>query len=174
MEVIVPLCLATDRSDLTLRQITIADAPALLLAIKNNQPELRLYFDDTFRETLSLEKIEDVILRPKNAKKLRLGLRLRGALVGEVTFYPIREYPPCAIEIGYWVDREYRGVDLAPCAVHTAMQYAYEQWDVEYVQAYVHPDNYASKRVLEKLGYTLAKYGDEYHQYLIERPSPRT
>ncbi len=58
-------------------------------------------------------------------------------------------------EIGYWLGEPFWGKGIATKAVKLATKYAFEELKFERLHAGVFETNDASKRVLEKCGYTL-------------------
>jgi RimJ/RimL family protein N-acetyltransferase len=61
----------------------------------------------------------------------------------------------CGAEIGYWLAEPFWGRGIATSAVRTATAHALSQAELWRVFAPVFPWNSASRRVLEKAGYTL-------------------
>lgn len=56
-------------------------------------------------------------------------------------------------EIGYWVARPFWGRGIATAAVHAACEYAFAEWKLVRIHAYVFDFNLGSARVLEKNGF---------------------
>jgi [ribosomal protein S5]-alanine N-acetyltransferase len=76
-------------------------------------------------------------------------------------------------DIGWHLLREHWGQGLATEAAQASRDYAFVQLGVKRLVAQIHPENYASRRVAEKIGMTLQK---EYHHwrglrllYVLER-----
>ena len=57
-------------------------------------------------------------------------------------------------EVGYLLDAPYWGKGYATEAARASLYYAFEQCALNYIIALVHPDNIASRRVIEKCGMT--------------------
>ena len=76
-----------------------------------------------------------------------------------------------AVEIGYGVDAAYEGKGYATEAATALMAWAYAQKDVYWIQAEAEPNNAASQRVLEKLGFQpTGEIGEEGPRYEKEKP----
>lgn len=58
------------------------------------------------------------------------------------------------VEIGYGLSEEYRGHGYATEAAKAVVRYAFEQAGQDVLVAIVKPENSASRRVIEKLGFT--------------------
>ena len=56
-------------------------------------------------------------------------------------------------EVGYMLSRDHWGRGYAREAVHAVLRFAFERLDLHRVEADVHPDNSASLRLLERLGF---------------------
>lgn len=68
---------------------------------------------------------------------------------------------PRIADLGYWLTRSARGRGLGPSAVGLLVPWALGQNGIEAVDAFVHPDNAVSKRLLERAGFT--NVGSERH-----------
>lgn len=75
-----------------------------------------------------------------------------------------------AIEIGYGIDEAYRGHGYTAEAVERLMRWAFGQKNVYFIEAETAPDNAASQRILQKLGFTPFGYGEEGPRFEKERP----
>ena len=55
--------------------------------------------------------------------------------------------------LGYWVDRRYAGQGICPTAVAMVTDHCFGPVGLHRVEANVRPENHASRRVVEKLGF---------------------
>ncbi|MEZ5995073.1 MAG: GNAT family protein [Hyphomonadaceae bacterium] len=76
------------------------------------------------------------------------------ALVGGVTLSNIRRGVAQTASLGYWAGQEHAGNGYTTSAVRAVLRYAFEDLDLHRVEAACQPDNIASRRVLEKAGFT--------------------
>ena len=74
------------------------------------------------------------------------------ALVGRVTVHRIEWGAECGASLGYWVAREWTGRGIAPRAVALAADHAFRQ-GIHRLEIAVRPENTASLRVVDKLGF---------------------
>lgn len=79
-------------------------------------------------------------------------VRKDGANIGNLSFKGIPEEG--IVEIGYGIGEEYRGYGYATEALETMLEWAFDQPGVTCVAAEIAPENAASRRVLEKCGFT--------------------
>jgi len=77
----------------------------------------------------------------------------RGKLVGQLTVGGIAWGSLRAAHIGYWVDREVAGRGIIPTAVALASDHCWNGLGLHRVEINIRPENVASCRVVEKLGF---------------------
>jgi len=76
------------------------------------------------------------------------------ALLGGVTLSNIRRGVAQTASLGYWTGQAFAGQGYMTAAVRAVLRYAWEDLDLHRVEAACQPDNAASRRVLEKAGFT--------------------
>lgn len=57
------------------------------------------------------------------------------------------------MEVGYLIDKAHQGKGFAYEAVHAALEFGFKELNLHRIEAQLHPDNSASARLLEKLGF---------------------
>lgn len=144
-----PITLSTEREGLTLRQLTIEDAPAYFEAIDANREHLSQFGDETADKYPDLEAVEQSILEPKNPDKVRLGIWDDETFVGSINLTPDEDGK--AAEVGYWLDGRHTGHGYATLATTALSKYAAPKFQRLYAE--VVDGNEASARVLERSGY---------------------
>lgn len=77
-----------------------------------------------------------------------------------------------ARELGYWIGRPYWGHGYATFGVERLLHFAFVQLQLSQVQACSLESNTASRRVLEKQGFQLARL-DVHQDPLLKRPDER-
>jgi len=74
-------------------------------------------------------------------------------------------------EVGFLLDRPFWGKGYATEAALASLRYGFEHFSLDHIIALVHPDNLASRRVIEKCGMTymemLSLWGIELIRYQI-------
>ncbi len=75
-------------------------------------------------------------------------------LVGGVTLSNIRRGVAQMASLGYWAGEKFSGQGYITNAVRAVVRHAFEDLDLHRVEAACQPDNIASRRVLEKAGFT--------------------
>jgi [ribosomal protein S5]-alanine N-acetyltransferase len=77
------------------------------------------------------------------------------ALLGGVTLSNVRRGVAQTASLGYWAGQMHAGKGYITAAVRAVLRYGWEDLDLHRVEAACQPDNMASRRVLEKTGFTL-------------------
>lgn len=65
-------------------------------------------------------------------------------------------------QIGYWLDQKYAGRNVMPTAVAMAVDYCLFELRLHRIEVAIRPENKASLRVVEKLGFTEVGYAPRY------------
>lgn len=99
----------------------------------------------------------------KNKTDIRWGIELKetGKLIGDCGFGHIDE-PKCPTELGYMISKEYWNCGYMTEALSKMLCYGFQKLNLHRVQAWTHPDNKASSRVLLKHGFVHEGFLREY------------
>ena len=87
-----------------------------------------------------------------------------GRLVGQVSVSSVVRGASDSGSVGYWVDQRVAGRGVVPTAVALAVDHVFERGGLHRVEAAVRPENAASLRVVEKLGF---RREGRYERYLF-------
>lgn len=93
--------------------------------------------------------------RAKSGIALAMERSVDGLLIGVIGFGLDADGTP---ELGWWVGRDYWGQGFATEAARRLIRHLFDDLGFPSVWASAHPDNAASRRVMEKLGLTLANH----------------
>jgi ribosomal-protein-alanine N-acetyltransferase len=85
----------------------------------------------------------------------QFAIDLNGLAIGGIGVELFDDVHRLTAEIGYWVGEPYWGQGIATAALTQMSRYAFAEFPLERIQALVFEWNPASRRVLEKAGYTL-------------------
>ncbi len=88
-------------------------------------------------------------------RSLAWAMTLDGRLVGQVTLAGITLGSLRAASIGYWIDARVAGRGLTPMAVAMAADHCFTVLKLHRLEIVIRPENTASLRVVEKLGFRL-------------------
>jgi [ribosomal protein S5]-alanine N-acetyltransferase len=76
-----------------------------------------------------------------------------GSFVGQLTVGAIVWGAARSAQIGYWIDRTVAGRGVIPTAVALAVDHCFYVTGLHRIEANIRPENVASRRVVEKLGF---------------------
>jgi [ribosomal protein S5]-alanine N-acetyltransferase len=107
------------------------------------------------RHTLWMWREHRALLRlaAHRGAALPFAITVDGQFVGQVTIGGIQRFPVHSGWIGYWVASPFTGRGVASTAVAMAVAHAFTDGQLHRLDATVHPDNLASRRVLTHLGF---------------------
>ncbi|WP_371867988.1 GNAT family N-acetyltransferase [Duganella levis] len=133
---------------LQLRTVNASDAAAMFRV--HSDPETMRYFSSTAwqQPAQADEHIAKTLADYQNGSALRLAIVLAGEVIGSITLYAFdRRNHRC--EIGYILGRPYWGQRYMQEALAAMIGYAFGPLALHRLEADIHPDNIASKRLLE-------------------------
>lgn len=76
-----------------------------------------------------------------------------GQFAGELTVWHILWGPTRSAEVSYWVDERLAGRGIAPTALAMGADHCFMKLGLHRLEAGIQPENTASRRVVEKLGF---------------------
>lgn len=85
---------------------------------------------------------------------LPFAITAQGRLVGQVTVGQITRGAVNSGSLGYWVDQQMAGRGVAPAAIAVVADHCFGVGGLHRLEADVRPENTASRRVMDKLGFT--------------------
>lgn len=142
--------------ELTVRRLTVADAPSLDAAVAASVEHLRPWMPWVATEPLAVEERIALIERWEGewsaGANFGFGMFVGGEVVGACGLH--RRIGPGGIEIGYWVRVDRIGAGIATRAARLLVGAAFALDDVVVVEIHHDRANVRSGRVPEKLGFT--------------------
>lgn len=104
------------------------------------------------------------VARAGSAMPFAICLRTNGAerLVGQVTLGNIVRRAFCSAYAGYWIDARVAGRGVTPTALALAVDHAFNNGGLHRIEVNIRPENAASRRVVEKLGFREEAYHPRY------------
>ena len=76
-----------------------------------------------------------------------------GEVIGQVSVSGVLGGSVLSAQIGYWISEDYAGRGITPIAVALAVDYCFTALRLHRVEICIRPENLASLRVVEKLGF---------------------
>lgn len=108
------------------------------------------------------ELVRELRRQAKAGRTLPLAVTVDGALAGQVTVTNITRGSARWGQVGYWVDQRHAGRGVTPTAVALTVDHCLFQMGLHRIEAAIRPENTASLRVVEKLGFTEVGYAPRY------------
>ncbi|MBO9129682.1 GNAT family protein [Bacillus sp. 165] len=154
-------------SRFVLRELKLTDAP-LMFRYFSDEEVVRFYGLEPFS---SCEQAESLIMQMKNGFQTGNAIRWAIArkeddiLMGTIGFHNWSKLHYRA-EIGYEIAKEYWGQGIMTEVLHPVISYGFRQMNLNRIGATVRKENYASRKVLEKLDFLEEGALQEYQYYL--------
>jgi RimJ/RimL family protein N-acetyltransferase len=138
-----------------LRPWTLSDAEALALIADdiNVADNLRDVFPHPYSLNDAISWLSNFI--PKNDPPVYFAIIYENQLAGSIGITLKTDIYRKNVEIGYFVAQKYWGKSLATKAIKAVTSYAFRTFDIVRVYAEPFADNPASRRVLDKAGFTM-------------------
>lgn len=156
--------LKTER--LLLKQILPEDAPALF-KIRSDKAVMQ-YIDRPLAQTaddaLALIKLMTDLLKKNEAVTWGIFLKEGSPLMGTIGFWRIQKEDYRA-EIGYLLHPTLQGKGIMNEAMQAVLAYGFQAMKLHSVEANVNPQNTASFKLLEKIGFVREAYFRENYFY---------
>jgi ribosomal-protein-alanine N-acetyltransferase len=89
----------------------------------------------------------------RHGRCLPFAIFYEGELVGQLTVGGVTRGSLQGAHLGYWVDRRVAGRGIMPTAVALATDHAFWSVGLHRLEVNIRPENVASRRVVEKLGF---------------------
>jgi [ribosomal protein S5]-alanine N-acetyltransferase len=86
----------------------------------------------------------------------------RERLVGQLTLGNIVRRAFCNAYVGYWIDGRVAGRGIMPTALALVVDHAFRRGGIHRLEVNIRPENMASRRVVEKLGFREEAYHPRY------------
>jgi len=96
----------------------------------------------------------DLIRQARQGKALPFALTYDDVMIGQVTVTGITWGSARWGQIGYWIDERHAGKGIMPVAVALATDHCLRSVGLHRIEIAIRPENSASLRVVEKLGFT--------------------
>jgi ribosomal-protein-alanine N-acetyltransferase len=156
---------ALTHGDVTLRLLRVRDAKTLERLILGNREWLRPWeatnpFGPNSFDIKAMTK--GLVRQLDNQTGLPFVIEHQGQVVGQLNVANILYGSVSNAVIGYWVDPEVAGKGITPTAVALATDYLFNVVGLHRVEIDIRPENVASLRVVEKLGFRYEGLKERY------------
>jgi [ribosomal protein S5]-alanine N-acetyltransferase len=153
--------------EVLLRPLTVADGPAFQSVRRANAAWLEEWdatSPDPDAPGRTFEELVEQYDRDARAgRALPFAVEVEGRFVGQLSVGSVVLGSFRSCYVGYWVSRSVAGQMVIPTALAVAGDYVLGTLGLHRIEVNIRPDNLASRRVVEKLGFRQEAY---HHRYL--------
>lgn len=152
-----PIAIPTlHEGSVTLRPIRLRDARVLEGELLANRAWLRKWEASNPYAAMSFDtraSIRSLLIYSRSGGGLPFIVEQNGELAGQLNVSSITWGSLSSATIGYWVSEKFAGQSVTPTAVALATDYCFYQLGLHRLEICIRPENKASLRVVEKLGF---------------------
>ena len=102
--------------------------------------------------------VRDLRHQAREHRALPFAVTVDDVFVGQITVTNIVGGSARWAQVGYWIDRRYAGQNVIPTSVALVVDYCLLELGLHRIEVAIRPENTASLRVVEKLGFTEIGY----------------
>jgi [ribosomal protein S5]-alanine N-acetyltransferase len=106
--------------------------------------------------------VRDLRRQARERRALPFAVTVDDVFAGQLTVTNIVGGSARWAQIGYWIDQRYAGQGVMPTAVALVVDYCLLELHLHRIEVAIRPENAASLRVVEKLGFTEIGYAPGY------------
>jgi ribosomal-protein-alanine N-acetyltransferase len=106
--------------------------------------------------------VRDLHRQARERRALPFAVTVDGSFAGQLTVTNFVGGSARWAQIGYWIDQKHAGQNIIPTAVAMAVDYCLFDLKLHRIEVAIRPENHASLRVVEKLGFTEIGYAPRY------------
>lgn len=161
---------ALDTARLLLRPPRLADAPALFGFLGDAQAMRHTHADASLRECRRRVAAHERARRRDGFAPWKVVTKANGHVIGWGGLYVDPFEPGWGPEVGYFLHPGAWGHGYASELVAACTALADGALALPELRAFAHPENAASRRVLEKAGFAAERWVPEMHRTLFRRP----
>jgi len=147
--------------DVTLRPLRLRDAPAWADARRRNvewlreweatPPGGRAYVPTSVSTFITMTR--RLRAEARQGRALPFAVLVGGEFAGQLNVNTVIRGSLYSASIGYWIDERYAGRGVMPTAVALVTDHCFDAVGLHRVEVNIRPENAASRRVVEKLGF---------------------
>jgi ribosomal-protein-serine acetyltransferase len=141
--------------DILLRSLQLEDAPELFRAINASREHLRPWLnwiDSNTKPEHALQFIEHCVQEQDSQSGLVLGIFKNRQIIGEIGMHQW-DHSLRKAQVGYWMSEEYAGKGILSKGLLRFLDFLYKKLDLNKVEIHFSPQNKASAKVAERLGF---------------------
>lgn len=141
---------------LHLRPLEESDATAIHALKESNRDHLSQWMpwmDDEQTLQATLDFIKDGIAQNQKTRGPSYAIVYEKHIAGCIALPTLDVKQHCA-SIGYWLSKELQGKGVVTCACQSLLQHSFEVWGLNRLEIRAAEDNFKSRAIAERLGFT--------------------
>lgn len=155
-----------DGDSVVIKQLIPSDAPLYFRLVESDRSHLSQHGDETAKNYLTINAVEDSIVNPSNPQKYRFGIWDGDQMVGSNNLTLVGNN---RAKLGSWVGRDHIGNAFAGRARTLLIDFAFNSLGVKEVFCRIVVGNNPSKRSVEKSGFELVEEKDGLWIYSFKK-----
>lgn len=156
---------ALTHNEVSVRVVRVRDAKKLEQLVLGNRDWLRPWEATNPAGPNSFDikgQVRGLLKQMDNQQGLPLVIEVEGQLVGQLNVSNILHGSVSSAILGYWISPEAAGKSVTPLAVALVTDYLFNVVGLHRVEIDIRPENSASLRVVEKLGFRFEGLKERY------------
>ena len=97
--------------------------------------------------------VRSLVQATSSGEAIAYAVRVAGEFAGQVTVSSIEYGALSTAQLGYWISRRFAGLGAIPTATALATDFAFQSYGLHRMEICIRPENRASLRVVQKLGF---------------------
>lgn len=143
-------------NDITVRVVKVRDAKKIERLVLGNREWLKPWEATNPEGPNSFDfkgQIRGLLRQMNNQQGLPLVMEYQGEIVGQLNVSNIYFGSVSSAILGYWIAPEFAGKSITPISVALTSDYLFNVIGLHRVEIAIRPENVASLRIVEKLGF---------------------
>lgn len=165
------IILRSEDDSIVLKQLIPDDAERYFQLVDSDRAHLSQHGDETAQKYSTIEAVRNSIVRPANTKKYRFGIWDSEVMVGSNNLTPVGQ---SRAELGSWIAKEHTGHRYAMRARRLLIDFAFHHLGIDEVFCKIVIGNEASRKSVERSGFTFAGEKEGKWIYILKRPKGET
>lgn len=148
--------LTHDCGPVSIRLIRQRDARVLQRELEQNRQWLQPWEATLPTASVSIDMrvgIRRLLQQYRDGNSYPFVMLYNGEVVGQLSIWGVMRGSLCSATIGYWISERWAGRGITPTAVALATDLAFSQLGLHRIEICIRPENVASVRVVQKLGF---------------------
>lgn len=164
------IVLRSEDDTIILKQLVLDDAERYFQLVDSDREHLSQFGDETASKYPTIESVQQSIIHPSNPNKYRFGIWNGEVMVGSDNLTTVENN---RAELGSWIAKSQTGHRYADRARKLLVDFAFNQLHLDEVFSVITIGNEASRKSVERSGFTFEGERDGKWIYTFKRPQSK-